>query len=64
MTQTATETTPPTLRSREASLYLSMSESWLDQAARRGVVPSIKLGRVRVFLKEDLDKFLAERRGK
>lgn len=41
---------------------LQMKRSTVDDYARRGVLPSIKLGRHRRFVKSDVEAALAQRR--
>jgi len=40
---------PRYLRAREAAKYLSISRSMLDKLRRKGIMPSIKVGRCRLY---------------
>ena len=53
---------PLALRLREAAAVLSVSPSTLERLAKSGEIPSVKLGRVRLYEISTLEKFLASRR--
>ncbi|NLS97874.1 MAG: helix-turn-helix domain-containing protein [Planctomycetaceae bacterium] len=49
-----------TLRLPEAAMACGLSESFLHNVANRGEIPSVKVGRVRLFPVERLRKWLLE----
>lgn len=53
---------PLAYRPREAAEALGISPSTLERLTRAGEVPSVLIGRVRVFEREALLEFLRERR--
>lgn len=57
-----TNARPLALRLREAAAALSVSPSTLERLAKSGEIPSVKLGRVRLYEISTLEKFLASRR--
>jgi excisionase family DNA binding protein len=46
------------LKANEAAAYLSVSRSKVYEWLKQGIVPSIKVGRSRLFDVLDLDKFV------
>jgi excisionase family DNA binding protein len=42
------------LDSADVALWLNTSRRWVDDAARRGELPSVKIGRVRRFRQEEI----------
>ena len=53
-----TEATRRGLQGKDAAAYLGVSVSMVDLLARRGELSPRYIGRARVFLIEDLDRFL------
>jgi excisionase family DNA binding protein len=51
--------TAPLLSVKEAAVYLHMSESWVYQTLRK-FCPARKIGRKVKFLKDDLDRYIAQ----
>jgi excisionase family DNA binding protein len=47
-------TRPVLLRTAEAAELLTLKESTVKDYARRGLLPSVKIGRHRRFIEEDL----------
>ena len=57
-----TNARPLALRLREAAAALSVSPSTLERLAKSGEIPSVKLGRVRLYELSALEEFLKRRR--
>jgi excisionase family DNA binding protein len=53
---------PLALRLREAAAALSVSPKTVERLTMSGELPSVKLGRVRLYEISTLEKFLASRR--
>jgi excisionase family DNA binding protein len=51
---------PQLLTRKEASRYLNVSESTLDRITARKLLPTIRIGSLVRFKKEDLDDFINE----
>lgn len=51
---------PALLTPAEAAHFLNLRRSTLDDYARRGIVPSVRLGRHRRFRRSDLERFLQD----
>lgn len=49
---------PQLLSLEEAAAYLGRTPAWLAGAARRGEIPSRKVGRKRAFTEDDLTTYL------
>lgn len=63
------DVSPPRLELREplmtapaAAALLSVRTSWIYDAARRGEIPCVHLGKHVRFLRSDLERWLAEKR--
>jgi excisionase family DNA binding protein len=54
----ATEPSPRLLTSAEAAEFLTLKESTLRDYSRRGIVPSVKIGRHLRFVEADLVGYL------
>ncbi len=54
----ATEPSPRLLTSAEAAEFLTLNESTLRDYSRRGIVPSVKIGRHLRFVEADLVGYL------
>jgi excisionase family DNA binding protein len=54
----ATPTSPRLLTSAEAADFLTLKESTLRDYSRRGIVPSVKIGRHLRFIEADLVAYL------
>ena len=53
----------PLLGPAEAAGLLSVRVSWIYDAARRGHVPCVRIGRHVRFLRSDLERWVADQRG-
>jgi len=49
---------------KEASVYMGLSVSQLKRLVREGVLPSVMIGKRRLFDIHDLDKFIEHRKVK
>jgi excisionase family DNA binding protein len=54
-------TSPIGLRPSEAAALLSVSPRTLWSWTRAGLIPAIKIGRLVLYRREDLERFLADR---
>lgn len=55
-------TKPLAVRQREAAAVLSVSPSTVERLTKSGELPSVKLGRVRLYELSVLEEFLKSRR--
>jgi excisionase family DNA binding protein len=58
----AVDLTQPLLSVHQAAGMLSVRPSWIYDAARRGQLPSVRLGKHVRFLRSDLECWVAEQR--
>jgi excisionase family DNA binding protein len=54
--------TQPLLSAHQAAGILSVRTSWIYDAARRGELPCVRLGKHVRFLRSDLEHWVAEQR--
>lgn len=55
--------TQPLMTTSDVAAWLQVSRAWVSQHAcgkRRPVLPSVKLGKVRRFRKDDIERWLRE----
>lgn len=48
----------------EASALLNVKKTWVGEAARRGELPSVKIGFYRRFKRADIEKFVEQKKTK
>lgn len=56
--------TEPLLTANAAAALLSVRTSWIYDAARRGELPCIRVGKHVRFLRSDLEEWVAAQRGR
>ena len=49
----------PLLTPEQVAEILNVSPEWVRECARRGDIPSVKLGHYRRFIEADIDAFIA-----
>lgn len=64
MTDPARITLDQLLTSQQVAELLAMRRSTVEDYARRGLIPSIKLGRHRRYLRADIEAAINELRGR
>ena len=53
---------PHLLTADQVAEQLQVSDEWVRECARRGDLPSVKLGRYRRFTQDDVDAYIASHR--
>lgn len=50
------------LKAPEVATWLDVPQTWVEQAARDGRIPSLKIGRRRRYSRADIERWLEEQR--
>lgn len=54
---------PRLVKPRQAAEYLALSERKLWQLQKDGIIPAVRLGRLTIYDKRDLDNFILRAKG-